>query len=342
MMSQQHQMQGQQQQQQTGGSTRRSSQQRQRNMSSPDMIAVIINGWPNPQATSVASACANRGFYVVPFGLATDDAKEQFLDVPEAKAFKKPVRLVKFSDANVRQEFKHEVDEQHEKGRFLVIVDVTNIPPPQQQGQGQQQQGQASSDAIKRNVAMYNELQVPFILQSKGGETHQQAVSTTEQSNTMALITEHMNKRVSAMDQMWREWSRRYPALFDDFDFSFRTTHPSETPKSLMDSFSDLVNRELGMDSIQPFEQQQQKDWDISTSQPALEGSVTREYSFKNGGSGSSSYSFRQSVNNNEEFAESVADSVGFLAQKSQDMARPQVYSILDVAAQPTRYLANA
>jgi hypothetical protein len=189
---------------------------------------------------------------------------------------------------------------------------------------------------------MYNELQVPFILQSKGGETHQQAVSTTEQSNTMALITEHMNKRVSVMDQMWREWSRRYPALFDDFDFSFRSTHPSETPKSLMDSFSDLVNRELGMDSIQPFEQQQQKDWDISTSQPSLEGSVTREYSFKNGGSGSSSYSFRQSVNNNEEFAESVADSVGFLAQKSQDMARPQVYSILDVAAQPTRYLANA
>jgi hypothetical protein len=303
-----------QQQQMTSQQQRRSSRQQRTTMSSPDTISVIINGWPSPQASEVAQACAKRGFQVVPFGLATTTGTQH-----EVQG--KPVKTVPFADQSAKQELSQAVQQERNNGKFVVVVDCSG------------------DDTAKDHVQMYNELQVPFVLET----SNQQVVRDTEAAKTTAMITEQMNKRMSVMDQMWRDWSRRFPGLFNDFDFSFRSSRPWDTPRSLLDSFSDLMDREFGFDEIQPIEQRLPQSAEVPqppSSQPRLEGQFTREYTFKNGGGGSSTYTFSQTVNDTQEFAESVADSVGFLAQKSQDMARPQVYSILDVAAQPTRYLA--
>jgi 4-hydroxy-tetrahydrodipicolinate reductase len=326
MSQQQHGQQQMTQQQQH----RQSSRKARSNISSPDTISVIINGWPNEQASNVAQACAKRGFQVVPFGLATTPSTQQ------QEVHGKPLRTVPFGDQSAKQELSNVIQQERSNGKFVVIVDC------------------CADETAKEHVQMYNELQVPFVLES----SNQQVVRDTEAARTMAMITDQMNKRMSVMDQMWRDWSRRFPGLFSDFDLSFRSSRPRDTPRSLLDSFSDLMDREFGFDDIMPLQQQsqqpqqqsaevpqpppeqQQQQQQPQQKQPMLEGHFTREYTFKNGGTGSSTYTFSQTVNDAQEFAESVADSVGFLAQKSQEMARPQVYSILDVAAQPTRYLA--
>jgi HD-GYP domain-containing protein (c-di-GMP phosphodiesterase class II) len=304
---QQQQSQQHQQQQQSSQQRQQQPQQRQRRSRiSPEKIAVVVNGWPSQAAHEVAKACAKRGYRVIPFGLATDEIKDQRLDVPDVGS----LQLVKYSDPSAKQQLQQHLQQAQQKEMFTIVVDTTNNPT---------------------NVNLYNELKVPFIFESKGGEALNQVVRRTEDAKNFSLITERMNKRLAALDSMWEDWSRRFPGLFDEFDFFFKTSRPEETSRSLLGSFSDLINRDFGMDQVQAFREGEEKNLGFT------EGMVTREYSFKNG-TGTSTFTFRQSVNDEKEYADSVADSVAFLAQKSQEIARPQVFSILDVAQQ-SRFL---
>ena len=265
-----------------------------------NQIGVIVCGYPGQAAVDVAKACAKRGYKVRPFGLALADVKDLKIIVPDVGT----VQLVKFGDASAKAKLQEAIQAAEKEGLSVVVADTTEVAG---------------------NASVYNEVKVPFVLQSKGGEVHDQLVKQTEDANTFALISQQMNKRLAAFDQMWQEWGKRYPGLFDDHDFSFKSSHPGDTPKSLLDSFSDLTNQSFGLDKVQMF----------GKDDKFTEGHATREYTFKNG-SGSSSFVFRQSVKTDAaDYAESVADSVGFLAQKAQEIARPQVYNILDVAAAP-------
>ena len=268
---------------------------------SPDKVAVIVCGYPSQAAQDVAKACKRRGYQVCPFGLAT--ANEASMEVSGVGK----ITLVKFDDKEAKNKLQQAINEARKENRSVVVVDTT-------------------PNASEQHVALYNELKVPFIMQSKPGESHTKAVQDTQEANTFALISDQMNKRTAVFDQMWHDWSRRYPGLLDDGDFFFRSSHPQDTPPSLLDSLSDLVNKPFGLDQVQPF----------GPNDKVMEGHTTREYTFKNG-SGTSTFTFRQAVNDNQEYADSIADSVGFLAQKSQEIARPQVYNMLDVAAYQPR-----
>jgi len=271
---------------------------------SAEHVGVIIGGFPQQAAVDVAKACAKRGYNVLKFGLATQDAKLDSLEVPDVGKF----QLCKFSDAKVKQKLQEAISHARKQHLSVVMVDTTNL---------------------SENVSLYNELQVPFILQSKGGESHVKAVRDTEEAKTFALISEQMNKRAAVFDEMWRDWSMRFPGMFDDSDFFLRSTNPLTTSRSLLNSLSDLTNKPLGLENVQPFDSEEK-------SADYTEGQASQEYTFKNG-SGSSTFTFRHTINNNQEYAESVADSVGFLAQKSQEIARPQVYNMLDVARSQPR-----
>jgi hypothetical protein len=289
------------QQQQTKPEAPTTQRKGRRQRMDPESVSVIICGWPEQPATNVAKACKERGYQIAPFGICMDECKQTQMDIPDLGS----MQLVHFSDADAKQKLTEAINNIRHDERFIVLVDT--------------------SPQAAEHVQMYNELKVPFVLQSKGGEAHNRAVRDTEAAQATALITETMNKRLSVMDEMWQEWSRRYPGLFGDFDFSFKSTRPQETSRSLLNSFSDMINRDLGVDTVQPFSETESKGF--------TEGSVTREYTFKDG-SGSSSFSFRQSVNDEKDYAESIADSVGFLAQKTREISRPQIYNILDVAQQ--------
>lgn len=304
-------MTGQQQQQHEGSSANQQQQHNQqrrhpRQQRNAENVAVIICGFPSQESLDVARACVQRGYRVQPFGLSLEDCKENKINVPEVGE----VTLIQFNDNSAKSQLEQAIKQAHNQHLFPVVVDTTN-----------------QSD----HVRCYNELKVPFVMQTKG-ESGREAIRDTEAAQQFALITETMNKRLAAFDEMWRDWSRTFPGLLDDHDPFFRATYPSDITRGVLDSFGDLTNRQLHAEMVKPFGQGEEKNLGFT------EGQVTREYSFKNG-SGSSSFTFRTSMNDKQEYADSMADSVGFLAQQAQKMNRPRVYNILDVARFPRQFL---
>jgi len=270
----------------------------------PETIAVIICGWPSQQASEVAKVCNRRGYNIRKFGLCLDTFEDSQLQSFELGN----VTVVRFSDQeNAKARLEAEIQECRRERLYPVIVDL-------------------SCTAIA--VDLYNELKVPFVLESKGKE-RTQAIQSTETSKQTALISEQMDKQVAALDALWEDWARRFPGLFDGFDFSFSSTHPDDTSGGFLHSISDLLNREFAVENVEPMGEK---------SEEFVESRIQRKYGFRsNAGKGSSTFTFRQIINQ-EEKAEGVADSVAFIAQKAQEMVRPRVYNILDVA-QEHRFL---
>ena len=162
----------------------------------PDKIAVIICGYPEQTALDVAHACVKRGYKVAKFGLTTADTTS--IDVPEVGK----VTLTKFSAPDSKAKLQEAIKLAEKEGLFPVVADTTSVDG---------------------NVSVYNDLKVPFVLQSKGGESHLKAVKDTEQAKTFALISEGMNKRLAAFDAMWEDWSKRFPGLLADHDLVAKT-----------------------------------------------------------------------------------------------------------------------
>jgi hypothetical protein len=269
----------------------------------PENISVIVCGYPAANALDVAKACCKRGYKLNQLGLAMDDNKSSTIDVPECGK----VNLVNVSNAEAKSKLQTAINEAKGQGLFPVVADTTNA---------------------EKNVTMYNELQIPFVLQSAGGESHVKAIKDTEASKTFALIAEDMNKSMAAFDAMWGDWAKRFPGLLTDFDFNSKSTAPERTPRSLFSSFSDLFNRNIEQKNVENLSAADAKKMGM------IEGSSTRTYNFKNG-SGTSTFTFSHSTKSPEAYAEGVADAVGFLARKANEMNdRPRVFNILDVAEQ--------
>jgi hypothetical protein len=275
----------------------------------PENIGVIVSGYPSEQAVTVVSECLKRGFRVSKFGLATEEiGDDKLFSVPKIGN----VRVTKFTGSDVRPKLEVEITELQKEGLFVVVADTTeNVA----------------------NVELYNLLKVPFVLQCKEAESLIRAIKHTESSKTFAVVTGHMNKRLAAFDVCWAEWSKRYAGLFDDYDFTFKSSSPLDTPVSLMTSFSELINKDFGSHQIKDMESAEQNKMGFPKTH------VTREFTFKNR-TGTSSFTFCQSIDDKEAYAEGMGDSIAFLAQKAHRTARPQVYSILDVAEQ-NRFLLS-
>jgi len=262
-------------------------------------VLTILAGLPQQMAMDVAIACKKRGFQIATTGIGLENAPE-YVEIPQVGK----ISIVKASSPEILTKLQQQVDEGRKQGLFPIVADTTQ------------------SDS---NVKLYNQLKLPFVMQTKGGNSHMKAVADTEAAKTFALITQDMNKRMAAFDAMWQDWSARFPSLFDGWDLSIKSTNPPQArPKSLLSSMSNFFGRDLRQQEIQQMDS-------ATAGKPAVEGSYTNDYTFSNG-SGTSSISFRQTFDNEKEYAEGVADSVGFLAQKAQQAIAPRVYNILDVA----------
>lgn len=270
---------------------------------SPENIGVIVAGYPTEPAVVVAKECLKRGFRVSRFGLATDAIGEERLHSVESLG---NVRVTKFSGADAKTKLEVEITEMQKEGLFVVVADTTEHVP---------------------NVELYNALRVPFVLQCKEAESLIRAIKHTEASKTFAVISGHMDKWLASFDVCWGEWSKRFAGLFDDYDFEFKSSSPLDTPVSLMTSFSELVNKDFGSHQIKDIELPEQEKMGFTRDH------LTREFSFKNR-LGTSAFKFLQSVDDKEAYAEGMGDAISFLAQKAHRTAKPQVYSILDVAEQ--------
>jgi hypothetical protein len=269
----------------------------------PENIGVIVSGYPSEQALAVVDECLKRGFKISRFGLAFDSiGEEKLFSVPAIGN----VRVVKFTGSDAGPKLEVEIAELQKEGLFVVVADTTeNVA----------------------NVELYNAAKVPFVLQCKEAESLVRAIKHTEGSRSFAVITGHMNKRIAAFDTCFADWSRKYAGLFEEYDFAYKSSSPLDTPMSLMTSFSELCNKDFGAHQIADLESNEQKKMGYAKSH------VTREFTFKNR-TGTAAYTFRQSVDDKEAYVEGMGDSIAFLALKAHRTARPQVYSILDVAEQ--------
>jgi hypothetical protein len=306
-----------------------------------ERIAVIICGWPNDLALSTAKACVRRGYRMLPFGLALNDSKEDRVDISDIGT----IELLKYCDSQAKTRLEEQVRLARLQQLFPMVVDT-------------------SEDTA--NLRRYQELRVPFVFESadQDGDEYHRAVRETEHSRTFALISEKMDKRVAAVDSFWDEWARRFPGLFaesasqekqqnEDSAFQFACKVSDEKDfaanknKRLFDSVSDLLNRDITSEDdeeqgrrsfIQQIGSTEEKEQHGMMHQyETKQEHINREYTLKNS-SGSAVFKFQQSVNGKYECAEGIADSVNFLAQRCQEMARPRVFHILDVAQQ-SRYL---
>jgi len=271
-----------------------------RNMLEPSKIGVIVNGWPHERAIAVAKACHARGYKVANFGLATEDAKSSEIEVPDLGK----INLVKFSAQDAKQKLEQTIADSRKEGLKVVVADVTENMP--------------------NNVKLYNELKIPFVLESSDPKVIQE----TEANKQVALITEEMDKFQAAFDEMFADFGRRFPSLWHDFDLDIRSTMPHWTSRNLLSSFGELIDKDVDPESVRRMNENEQKQMGH------VQGQCTAQYSFRNG-RGSSSFTFQSTSGDKENYSEGVADAVGFIAQKADQMTRPKVYNILDVARQP-------
>jgi hypothetical protein len=290
-----HRLQEQQEESQRQGNTRLT----------PERIHVVIVGWPNELAHRVAQASLKHGFQVCTFGLSLDDAKSDSIEVENVGK----IELTKMSASDVKAKLESNTSDcKDEKGEQYVHII-------------------ADTSGTDKNIKMYNELKIPYVIETEGEDRLQRAVRDTEAARTFAVISDDFNKHIAVLDALWQDWSKRFPSLFYDFDLDFRASDPSRPSKRLMNSFSDVLNKEFKQDQVRQLSQEDQKKLGYT------EGSACWDYTFKNG-TGNSMFSFRVNSNNKEATAEGIADAVGFIAQKSQELARPQVFNIVDVAEQ--------
>ena len=188
-------------------------------MTQHKLIKVVVAGFPNILAPSVAKSCKNRGFHIAKFGACLKDFNESSFDVPDVGKLK----MIKFGNADLKKELQ-KLNEEGQGGKhFTVVADVSNMA---------------------ENVDLYNECKVPFVMQSTD---HKTRIQTNEKAKQLAVVSEDFNKFGVAFDAIMREWGRRFPGLFKGFDVVGEGLNAS---RHLMHSFDDLLDKEFHKDAF--------------------------------------------------------------------------------------------
>jgi hypothetical protein len=204
-----------------------------------ELINVIIAGFPVQLATQVAQTCKKRGFNVCKFGIAAKDFDKDSMDIADVGK----LRMLRFSDKNLKEKLIAEVDETKRENRFPVVADV--------------------SDSAE-NIELYNSVKVPFVMQSTD---HKSRIAANEKSNQLAVIADDFNKYSVAFDAIMREWGRRFPGLFRGFEI---VGDGASASRHLAHSFNDLLDKPA---------EKSPGDNPLRS----IEGRAHQEFTFKNG-----------------------------------------------------------
>jgi len=257
----------------------------------PELIRVIVAGFPGPLATQLTQTCKKRGFGIASFGLARNDIDKQSMEVADVEH----LRMIKFSDKLAREQILAEVDESKRKHRFPVIADVSRNP---------------------ENAKLYNDCNIAFVMQSPDHDTRK---NLQEHSKQFAVIAEDFNKQAVALDASFREFGRNFPGLFRGFDVIGDGLAAS---RHLTRAFNDLLDKNR---DEKPVGDSGKKNEELMF----VEGKSHQEFQFKDS-SGSTTFSFRRSTSP-EDFASGMADAILFLAKQAEASKKPEVFSMVDV-----------
>jgi len=272
-----------------------SGQKRSTNDLNPATVGVIIAGIDNPLSEKIGEEILKRGARIA-CGLGkARTVKLQGNTVP----------VLDSTDAQLRTKLLDVT-----KGFETVVAVDCNANP---------------------NVDLLTNLGYPFVLATD----QETSKALAKRANVPSVVDSNFSQDLHAFDVMFQDWSRRFPGLFEGWTLSGTECFPGpltdfrKNTMSILDSFGTLTNNDdAGRDVARVRDPAEARK--LGVPQQFLEGHAHQEFQLKSS-SGSSTFTFKATINGQDDFASGVADSVMFLAHKVKENARAKMFSINDV-----------
>jgi len=291
----------------------------------PNMIGVILGGVPSPRVLEVAKSLKARGMHILAaIGEPEKGNKTIKLDDLEVPLFPSS------EGAATENSLKELIKEKY---------------PSKQGNRKNQNQVVAVDVGDKLNSALFAKLDIPVVVGTKGVEQMSKTRSFYGDER-LALIEENYDQQLRAFEDMFGTWAWRFPRLFTpSWNLSGYEVMPpsfgdefSLSTRSMMDNLNRLFERDIDETRVKRVRGQESGPNEAGVQPEYLEGRVVNQFKIENG-QGQSSYTFRSEIKGDENYAEGVADSVQFLAQKSAEVdlniTRPRRFNLLDVMQTP-------
>ena len=188
--------------------------------------------------------------------------------------------------------------------------------------------------AVNGNASFFCDNGMPFVMGTTGGD-RQQLVDTVKGSDIAAVIAPNMATQIVAFQAMMEYAADTFPGVFKGYGLEIKESHQkgkadtSGTAKAMVGYF----NR-LGL----PFEKDQivmERDPDVQRDkwgipEAYLSGHGWHTYSLRSE-DGTVFFQFTHNVNGRDIYAKGTLDAIRFLANKIQQGAKGQVFTMIDV-----------
>jgi len=228
------------------------------------------------------------------------------------------VRLIDASAADGAEKFKKEVDALKEKGNVTVIaIDFTH------------------PSAVNKNADLYNEMKLPFVMGTTGGD-REKLMESTKSAKNNAVIAPNMCKQIVAFQAMMEFMENKYPGAFSGYELSVTESHQktkadtSGTAKAVVKSLSVLTGADFPEESIKKIRSDDESKA-FGVPEAFLNGHAHHTYHLESGDK-SVVFEFKHNVNGRSTYAEGVADAAIFLASRvSAPRSKPKIYNMIDI-----------
>ena len=226
------------------------------------------------------------------------------------------MQLIDASAADAKEKFEKEVKELRTKGT-VIAIDFTH------------------PSAVNANADMYNEMKLPFVMGTTGGD-REKLMESTESGKNHAVIAPNMCKQIVAFQAMFDYMEKTFPGAFSGYDLSVTESHQktkadtSGTAKAVVKSLSALISKEFPEDLIKKVRTDEESKA-FGVPEEYLGGHAHHTYRLESADK-SVVFEFKHNVNGRSTYAEGVADAAIFLAGRvSNTRNKPKVYNMIDI-----------
>lgn len=278
-----------------------------------EMLVALVNGLPGSMGKEIAKVCVKRGIKVAEFALTGPNMPED-MEVDG-------VGKVQLIDASKAEEAKDALSKGLEKledeGYIPIAIDFTH------------------PSSVNPNADLYNELELPFVMGTTGGD-RELLVSSTTQAKNHAVIAPNMCKQIVAFQTMFDYMEKQFPNCFDGFEVTITESHQktkadtSGTAKALTKSFGVLTGQDVQEDSIKRLRTDEDSK-NFGVPEEHLAGHAHHTYHLENSDK-SVVFEFKHNINGRSTYAEGVVDAVEFLGSRVANRRnKPKIYNMIDI-----------
>ena len=277
-------------------------------------VGVLMSGLPGAMGHEVSRALVRReGVRVLTEAAMTGPNMPATVEVEGVGT----VTLVDPSAEGAKDKIKAAVEKA--RGEFDVVLAVDFTHPT----------------AVNANADLFNELKLPFVMGTTGGD-RERLMESTQKAKNPAVIAPNMCKQVVAFQAMMDSMATRFPGSFNGYTLSVTESHQktkadtSGTAKAVVKSLSAMVGGPAFEESQIKKVRGDDESKAFGVPEQFLTGHAWHTYRLESGDK-TVAFEFQHNINGRATYAEGVADAVEFLAAKIVAKAKPKIYSMIDV-----------